>query len=89
MFLAVTYQLKQDPANGCFRNGNIEQITCFICNTEYMEGKTLCKYGVYWMWGGGGGGGHSGTVVTHFSPTSEVGGSNPEPYVGKIMVSCR
>ena len=28
--------------------------------------------------------GHGGTVVTHLPPTSEVGSSNPEPYVGKL-----
>ena len=31
----------------------------------------------------------SGTEVTHLPPTSEVYGSNPEPYVGKMVVSCR
>ena len=31
--------------------------------------------------------GHGGTLVTHSPPTSEVGGSNPEPYVGKMVVS--
>ena len=29
---------------------------------------------------------HGGAVVTHWPPTSEVGGSNPEPYVGKMVV---
>ena len=33
--------------------------------------------------------GHSGTVVTHSPPISEVGGSNAEPYVGKMVVSYR
>ena len=28
-------------------------------------------------------------LVTHSGPTSEVGGSNPEPYVGKMVVSYR
>ena len=28
-------------------------------------------------------------VVEHSPPTSEVGGSNPEPYVGKMVVSYR
>ena len=28
-------------------------------------------------------------MVTHSSPTSEVGSSSPEPYVGKITVSNR
>ena len=32
-------------------------------------------------------GGHSGAVVTHSPPTSEAGGSNPKPYVGKMVVS--
>ena len=27
-------------------------------------------------------------VVTHSSSTCEVGGSNPEPYVGKLVVAC-
>ena len=30
--------------------------------------------------------GHGGTVVTHLPPISEIGGSNPEPYVGKMEV---
>ena len=34
-------------------------------------------------------GGQGGTVITHSPPTSEVGGSNPEPYVGKMLVSYR
>ena len=29
---------------------------------------------------------YSGTVVTHLPPTSKVGGSNPGPYVGKLVV---
>ena len=29
------------------------------------------------------------SVVTQSHPTSEVGGSNPEPYVGKMVVSYR
>ena len=28
-----------------------------------------------------------GAVVTHLPPTSEVDGSYPEPYVGKMVVS--
>ena len=28
--------------------------------------------------------GHGGTVVTHSPPTSDVGGSNLEPYFGKV-----
>ena len=32
-------------------------------------------------------GGHDGTVVTHSPPTSEVRGSNPGPYVGKLVVA--
>ena len=28
-------------------------------------------------------------VVTHSPPTSEVRGSNPEPYVGKVVASYR
>ena len=35
----------------------------------------------------GGGGGHGGAVVRHSLPTSEAGGSNPEPYVGKMVVA--
>ena len=31
--------------------------------------------------------GHAGAVVTHSSPPSEVGGSNHEPYVGKLVVA--
>ena len=31
--------------------------------------------------------GHGGAVVTYSPPTTEVGGSNPEPYVGKMVVS--
>ena len=31
--------------------------------------------------------GHSGAVVTHSPPTSEVGGSNTGPYVGKLIVA--
>ena len=30
--------------------------------------------------------GHGVAVVTHSPPTSEVGGSNPEPYVAKMVV---
>ena len=30
--------------------------------------------------------GHSGSVVTHLPPTSEASGSNPKPYVGKMVV---
>ena len=33
--------------------------------------------------------GHGGAVVAHMSPTSEVDGSNPGPYVGKMVVSYR
>ena len=33
--------------------------------------------------------GHGGAVVTHLPPTSEVGGSNPGPYVGKLVVAYR
>ena len=33
--------------------------------------------------------GHGGAVVTHSPPTSEVGGSNPGPYGGKMVVTCR
>ena len=33
--------------------------------------------------------GHSGTVVTHLPPTSKVSSTNPEPYVGKLVVSYR
>ena len=32
-------------------------------------------------------GGHGGTVVTHLSPISEVCGSDPRFYVGKLMVA--
>ena len=32
---------------------------------------------------------HGGAVVTHSPPTSEVGGSNPEPYVRKLVVAYR
>ena len=31
--------------------------------------------------------GHGDAVVTHSPPTSEVGGSNPESYVGKLVVA--
>ena len=31
--------------------------------------------------------GHFGAVVTHSPPTSEVGSSNPGPYVGRLVVS--
>ena len=31
--------------------------------------------------------GYGGAVVTHSPPTSEVGGSNSAPYVGKLVVS--
>ena len=31
--------------------------------------------------------GHSGTVVTYLPPTSEVCGSNPGPYVGKLVLA--
>ena len=30
---------------------------------------------------------HDGVVVTHSSPTTAVGGSNPRPYVGKLVVA--
>ena len=33
--------------------------------------------------------GHSGTMVTHLPPISEDGGSNHEPYVGRMVVSYR
>ena len=33
--------------------------------------------------------GQGGTLVTHSPPTSEVGGSNPGPYVGKLVVAYR
>ena len=29
--------------------------------------------------------GQGGELATHLSPTSEVGGSNPGPYVGKLV----
>ena len=48
------------------------------------------------MGGGGGGGGVGGggnsAMVTHSPPTSEVCGSNPGAYVGKLpmlVVACR
>ena len=31
--------------------------------------------------------GHGDAVVTHSPPTSEVGNSNPRPYVGKLVVT--
>ena len=31
-------------------------------------------------------GGHGGAVVTYSPLTSEVSGSNPRPYVGKLVV---
>ena len=31
--------------------------------------------------------GNGGAVVTYLPPTSEVGGSNPGPYVGKLVVA--
>ena len=47
--------------------------------TVWLELFTLClnhrRYG-----------GHNNTVVTHSPPTSEVSGSNPGPYVGKLVV---
>ena len=33
--------------------------------------------------------GHGRAVVTYLPPTSEVGGSNPGPYVGKLVVAYR
>ena len=33
--------------------------------------------------------GHGGTVVTHSPPTTEVRGSNPGPYVGKLVDAYR
>ena len=33
--------------------------------------------------------GHSGALVTHWPPTSEVGGSNPGPYVKKLVAAYR
>ena len=30
---------------------------------------------------------HDGVVVTHSTPTSEVGSSNPRPYVGKLVIA--
>ena len=33
--------------------------------------------------------GHSGAVVTHSPVTSLVGGSNPGPYVGKLVFTYR
>ena len=33
------------------------------------------------------GGGHSASVVIHLPPTSEVDGSNPRLYVGKLVVA--
>ena len=33
--------------------------------------------------------GHGGAVVKHLPPTSEVSGSNPETYVGKLVVAYR
>ena len=32
---------------------------------------------------------HGGVVITHSAPTSEVGGSNPRPYVGKLVIAYR
>ena len=31
--------------------------------------------------------GHSSIVATRLPPTSEVGGSNPRPYVGNLVVA--
>ena len=33
--------------------------------------------------------GHGGAVVTYLPPTSEVDGSYPGPYVGKLVVAYR
>ena len=33
--------------------------------------------------------GHSGAMVTHLPPTSEVDSSNHGPYVGKLVVAYR
>ena len=32
---------------------------------------------------------HGGVVVTQFPPISEVGSSNPKPYVGQLVVAYR
>ena len=32
-------------------------------------------------------GGHSGAMVTHSTPNSKVSGSNPGPYVAKLVVA--
>ena len=32
---------------------------------------------------------HGGAVVTHSPPTSDVGGANPGPHVGKLIVAYR
>ena len=40
-------------------------------------------YSLFSSWG------HGGAVVTQLHPTSEVGGSNAERYMGNIVVSYR
>ena len=47
-----------------------------ICNDFTQEGIWLLKTQ-----------GSGGTVVTHSNPTSDIGGSNPDAYVGKLVVS--
>ena len=33
--------------------------------------------------------GYGGAVIKHTPPISKVGGSNPEPYVGNMVISYR
>ena len=56
-----------------------------MCETEF-PGAYFHDHLPFFL-GGVGGWGHGGAVVTHSPPTSEVSGSNPEPYVGKLVVS--
>ena len=50
-----------------------------MANFRYVvKFRFLTLHYIYW--------GHGGAVVTHSPPTSEVGGSNPEPQVGKMVV---
>ena len=45
---------------------------------------TLAHYPLQWITSFSRG--HSDTLITHLPPTCEVGGSNPEPHVGKMVV---
>ena len=82
LFKLCTYQHKYCPEqqNCMYSNKNYVHIkkTDVHINTNFVYMNTLYMHQHRL--------GHGSPVVTHLSSTSGVGGSNPGPYVGKLLV---